>query len=112
MKPSYFNKKGNKIELRITLHAKRRFVERWEKLFPGVPLEEDVEEMIARWFSHANRIKNFSGKEKNRLQRYGKDTLFFRHSNFTFVVQNAEIVTIEISDRGMRHLNSSLPFGQ
>ncbi len=105
--PSYTNKKGKEIKLTISRHAAQRYIQRRAIAFPGesVPNSE-IENQIARWFSNSNKIKNLSRKERTRLLRHGKDTMFFRTSAFTFVVQNATIVTVELSDKKMRHLNN------
>jgi len=39
------------------------------------------------------------------MRRHGKDTLYFRADTFTFIVQGATIVTVEISDKNKRRLN-------
>lgn len=103
MKLGYTNKKGNFVELILSEHAKKRFVERWKKL-NNEPINNVEEEIINR-FNSSNLVQNLSNKDKTRLKRYGKDTLYFRTFGFTFVVQNCIIKTIEISDKGKRHLN-------
>ena len=108
-KPFYFNKKRQRIELEISYHARYRFVQRWQKLYGQTLTFEEVDKYIVRYFPGATRITNFSQHERNRLRRYGKDTLFFRTSGLTFVVQNGTIITVEISDKGMRHLNVDNP---
>jgi hypothetical protein len=60
-------------------------------------------------FSRAKRLENFGRKLRTRINRYGKDTLYFRHEQFTFVVQDASLVTVEISDSSKRHLNKNTP---
>jgi hypothetical protein len=101
---SYKNKRGESVPVTISAHAKRRFAERWASIFPREPLS-DVEGVIARWFGNAQRVKNLSGQDRRRMERHGKDTLFFRTNAFTFVVQNGVLVTVEVSDRGERQLN-------
>jgi hypothetical protein len=108
-KPFYVNKKNQRIELNITYHARQRFVERWRRLYGQTVTFEQVDQYIARHFPSATRITNFSIHERNRMRRYGKDTLFFRTAGLTFVVQNGAIITVEISDKGMRHLNIDNP---
>jgi len=71
------------------------------------PEPEDLQSFIAERFAYASKVVNHSRVERDRLKRYGSDTLYFRHNDFTFVVQNAVIVTIEISNNGQRHLNKS-----
>lgn len=102
-KLTYINKKGNPIELAITNHAVKKLRQRYKNLY-GSDLD-DPNTFIIKKFSSAIRVINHSKKEKTRLKRHGKDTTYFRSSNFTFVVQDATIVTIEISAKGKRHLN-------
>ena len=104
-RPYYINKKGGKVELSITFHAINRFAKRWNRLHPEQLMPGNVDEEITKLFSYSNRLKNLSQKEKNRLRRYGNDTLFFRHNDFTFIVQNMAIVTVEVSSKGKRHMN-------
>jgi hypothetical protein len=108
-KPFYVNKKKQRIELEISFHARQRFAQRWQKLYRETLSFDQVDQYIIRHFPNATRITNFSNHERNRLRRYGKDTLFFRTSGFTFIVQNGVIITVEISDKGMRHLNVDNP---
>lgn len=105
MNPSYINKKGKLIELSISFHAKCRFASRWRKVFVGETLPNDIEAEICRIFKTASRVINFSKRDKMRLKRYGSDTIFFRSNDFTFVVQDSTILTIEVSKEGMRYLN-------
>lgn len=105
-RPHYINKNGKRIELEISHHAFLRLKERWHQLYDS-PEPEDLQSFIAERFAHANKVVNHSKVERERLKKYGSDTLYFRHNDFTFVVQNAVIVTIEISNSGQRHLNKS-----
>jgi hypothetical protein len=105
----YVNKKGNYVKVNISLHSVLRFKERYEALYQKT-LPSDMEflnNFIKDLFSKTNRIEKLSRKEKKRLLRYGEDTLFFRNHNFTFVIQNATIVTIEISAVDKRYLNKT-----
>ena len=67
--------------------------------------KENLLEIFEKIFKTANKVINLNRKEKNRLKRHGQDTMFFRTNGFTFVVQNAQVVTVEISDKNKRHLN-------
>ena len=104
--PSYINKKGKEVILSISHHAVQRFVERRSKAFPGETLlnSEIIKDITNRFFA-ANKIKNLSRQDNIRLNKYGKDTMFFRTNAFTFVVKNATIVTVELSDKNLRCLN-------
>jgi len=106
----YTNSKGKEILVGITHHARKRFRERWERLNPSVPLTEStLDQTLIDSFSRAKRLENFGRKLRTRINRYGKDTLYFRHEQFTFVVQDASLVTVEISDSSKRHLNKNTP---
>lgn len=109
---SYTNNKGKRIVVGITHHARQRFVERWKRVYPDALLASDrsiVDQTIADCFSQAKRVETFGRKIRTRLKRHGKDTLYFRTSHFTFVVQDAALLTVEISDPGKRHLNNRNP---
>jgi hypothetical protein len=92
------------VELDITSHAFLRFRERWS-LLHKISSPVDLHAFITEKFSHAGRIKNHSREEKKRLKRYGSDTLYFRNNDWTFIVQDAKIITIEISNQEQRHSN-------
>lgn len=99
----YVNKKGVRIELTLTKHAIDSFKSRYYALFEKDPV--NIEEYLNSLFSGANRVANLNKHELNRLKRYGTDTMFFRNGDFTFVVQNSAVKTIEISRQGFRYLN-------
>lgn len=103
--PSYVNRKGQQVRLVITHHARQRFRERWTVAFPGKPLRGAVDGHVAEWFGKAQRAEPLSRRDHTRLRRHGDDTLFFRAPPFTFVVQSGAILTVELSDRGLRPLN-------
>ena len=105
--PSYVNKKGKEVELKVSRHAVGRFIERWRFAFPGEALKNSqVIPKMTEIFSHTNRVKNFSGKEKRRMARHGqKDVLYFRTQSFTFVVSNGHIITVELSGKDLRQFN-------
>ncbi len=103
-KPYYINRKNNCIQLQITYHALKRFCERWVCLY-NTPVPENACEFITQKFLKSSRVININKFERKRLKRYGKDTIFFRNSDFTFVVYNKAIVTIEISRKEKRQLN-------
>jgi hypothetical protein len=105
MKPFYQSKKGRKIELEITKHARYRFRHRWS-LLSGHWSYENIDETITAFFNESKRITNFNNRPelKKRLKRNGNDSLYFIDRYFTYIVQNKTIVTIEISG-GSRNLN-------
>ena len=102
----YTNKRGKEVELRLTVHARQRFIQRWHRINPDQPLDEAaVDREIASLFARACRVTNLSAIERQRLDRHGKDTLLYRIDEFTFVIQAAAVLTIEISDRDYRRYN-------
>jgi hypothetical protein len=57
----YINRDGNPIVLKLSRHARWRFITRWQLVFPEKSLtEESVDKEIAVVFSHASRVKNLS----------------------------------------------------
>jgi len=108
IKPYYLDEREEKVEIAISNHALERVRQRWSLLYPNSKPPDDLYRFIAEKFSHSVKISNYSTQETKRIQRYG-ETLFFRHSDFTFVVQNSVIVTIEISNKGQRGLNAIKP---
>lgn len=106
-KLTYHNKWGQLINVTISRHARERFLMRWPRMFPEKPLAEDtVDDVIASWFSRTSLLKKISPHLK---RKYGTNTLYFRTTAFTFVVKDTVIVTILISDRDKRYLNSQIP---
>jgi len=108
-KPTYINNKGNTVSVTITPHAKLRFGQRWQHVYPNIVLPKDNDEILAKWFNKAKRIEPKSDKYKERLKRHGKDSLYFSASPFCFVVQSAQIVTVELDGKDKRHLNKIKP---
>ena len=103
---SYVNKKGKEVKLLATRHSYNRFIDRYNMLHPENKIEpKQVVNYFNNTFSNTQRIKNTNKQEKLRLKKHGKDTMFFRTSGFTFIVENAMIVTVEISDRNKRFMN-------
>jgi len=103
---SYVNKKDKVITLTATRHAYSQFVDRYKLAFAKKDLDNtEVPALFEKFFSESKRVTKLNRKEKTRLKRYGDDTMFFRTSYFTFVVQNKQIVTVELSNRRMRVLN-------
>lgn len=102
---TYTNKKGKKVVLEVTTHALNRIARRTlvmqDKHLMALPPMEQIRKLM----THATRVTSLNGKEKRRVKRYGKDTMYFRHGNYTVVVQNAAILTVEISSKGNRGLN-------
>ena len=104
-KAFYVNSKNERIVLTITKHAKDRFTQRWSAAFPSQEKPSDINLAIINFFNGAVRHQNFSRKEKTRLKRYGKDTLFFKIDPLTFVVKDAKIITVELNRKDLRCLN-------
>ena len=103
----YTNKKGKKVQLIISRHAMSQFVQRYKLAFPKKDLDyTQVPALFDKFFSESKRVTKFNRKQNTRLKRYGKDTMFFKTNFFTFVVQNGEVRTVELSNKNMRKLNS------
>jgi hypothetical protein len=105
----YISKKNKKVNIEITTHAKIRFFERYNRLFPHKNLKfENVEKYIIKFWKNAT-IKPIETSSflLNRSKKYKGDSLYFKSSYFTFVIENGTIVTIEVSSKNMRHLNNS-----
>ena len=101
---SYVNNKGRRVELVVKRHAVYAFQERFEKLF-GIELScMQAEKHIEARFPATERVKNINHKEQRRIKRHGH-SLFFRDGDFTYVVTNGVLITIEISRKGLRGLN-------
>jgi hypothetical protein len=100
----YINKKGKRVELSLTNHAVKRFVERWKKLYDyPMPAGRPEDTLVAR-FKCATLETPKSWASKRRLKKH-PSTLYFKGEGFTFVVENATIVTVEISSKGKRWRN-------
>jgi len=100
----YLNSNGHRINISITRHAVFAFKVRYLLLFKKpISLIEAQANIIYR-FPLADRVSNLSGKEKIRIKRHGH-SLYFRDSDFTFIIHNGAMVTVEISKKGYRVLN-------
>ena len=103
---AYTNKRGKEVQLSVTRHAYTRFIERYKIAFPDSKMiNEEVPNIFEKIFSRCTKVTKLNRRERTRLKRHGDDTMFFRTSGLTFVIQNAQIVTVELSDKGMRGLN-------
>lgn len=108
---SYKNKKCKEVSCLVTLHAQEQFLKRFNKIKvqpPGQDISSSGElfrAVFTQTWHKAVRVKNLTNSEIRRINKYDGETLFFRTSGFTFVVCNATVVSVEISDKGKRHLN-------
>lgn len=100
----YINKKGNKVNLMIKRHAIIVFCERYQRLFKKSITFLDAELYIKHHFPYTDRVDNINKKEFMRIKRHGP-TFYFRDTNFTYVVHDVFIMTVEISKKGYRYLN-------
>ena len=103
----YLNSKGKKIEIIIKRHAVFSFRDRYEKLFGTVLTSTEAEGRIIALFPLASRVKNYNSREKIRIKRHGH-SLYFRDPNFTYVIHNGVMITVEISKKGFRKLNKEI----
>ena len=102
---SYTNKKGKKVELTITRHAYVQFKERCSLVFGHTIDDREVAASFEKIFATNDRVVKLNRQEQWRQKKHGGEALYFRTNGLTFIVQNANIVTVEISDKGKRHLN-------
>lgn len=101
---SYVNNKGKRVALEVKRHAVFAFQERFRNLFgTEISCAQAVKHIECR-FKHAQRVKNINNKEQRRIRRHGH-SIYFRDGDFTFVVTNGVLITIEISRKGLRCLN-------
>jgi len=92
----YKNRKGNKIEVTATNHARYRFMHRWKEAKPDLPNEGKKHSVLAKYFNDASIMKSSGTNYENRRKRYGEDTLYFKNDLFVFIVQSAQLRTVEI----------------
>lgn len=100
----YYNKKSRKVRVAITRHAVFAFQIRYNLLFDTHISLRTAENLIKSRFPLASRISNLSFREQTRVKRHGH-SLFFRDPEFTYVVHNGAMKTVEISKKGFRDLN-------
>lgn len=93
MQPYYINKHDRRVYLKISQHAKQRFIERFIKVHGRAP-KKSADEMIRRMFMASTHIKTHLKKCKPRKRRRYSGDLYFRCNEFIFVVQDATIVTV------------------
>ena len=102
----YINSKGKPVEVAITDHALHRFRQRWVHAFPNKGLA-NTQEVLVKWFTKAKRINPTGREYRERLLRYGDDTLFFQADPFVFVIQAGVVKTVELGTRELRSLNKA-----
>ena len=102
---NYINSKGKAVGVTITRHAVFAMQERYKRYY-GIEISaKQAEEQITKRFPGCNRLKNLTAYEKKRDKKYNGDTLYFRELEFTFIVQDALLKSVEISAKGKRGLN-------
>ena len=100
----YISSKGNKVYVNITQHAINRFLIRHRLVF-GKPTENPIND-IRQLFNNGSRLSLRKRKVlRDRAKKYKGDSLYIKNGSFVFVVENAQIVTVEIGDDGQRYLN-------
>ncbi|MCK9439404.1 hypothetical protein M0Q39_05090 [Patescibacteria group bacterium] len=104
MNLTYVNKKNKKVNVIISAHAKKRFIERFNRVFPETPIlnSDSVEKQI---YNYWNRAVLKPIKIKERIKKYNNNTLYFVSDYFRFVVENSTIITIELCSKNTKHLN-------
>ena len=106
---TYKNNKST-VNVEITRHAVLQMQDRYNKLFDRKITATEAEQMIIKRFPGCDRLKNLKQVEKLRVKKHPGVTLFFRDLDFTFVVQDAKLMSVEISRAGKRHLNKISEF--
>jgi hypothetical protein len=101
---SYVNNKGRRVSLEVKRHAVFAFRDRFENLFGTKISCTQAEHHIEARFPATQRVRNINHKEKGRIKRHGH-SLYFRDGDFTYVVTNGVLITVEISRKGARCLN-------
>jgi hypothetical protein len=106
---TYCNRHGERVSVRVSLHARARFYHRWMSLHPTWEIAEQLDEVLLLYFQQARRIEHLQGQYAVRRRKYGKDTIFFWSRPFVFVVKDASIITVELATGDTRHLNKATP---
>lgn len=101
----YKNRHSKIVTLKPTIHALKRFHQRYGLVFSKELPDNKVEAELANWFHGAQRKSPNGKKYKTRQKRHGKDSLYFVNLPFIFVVQSNRLMTVELGTRDTRHLN-------
>lgn len=102
---SYVNARGKLVNVSVSKHAMKRFIERYWRVYPAVTLGADAGLVLANLFNAAKRFPGMARKYQSRKERHGQDTLFFMSQPFVFVVQAATLVTVELGTSDTREMN-------
>lgn len=101
----YLNKKGKQVRVEIRCHAVTQYRKRAKALYGIDMTNQQAADAIRKRFPGMDRkLGNFNRHEKKRLKKY-EQTIFFKDEEFTFVVQDAKLLTVEIGRKGERGLN-------
>lgn len=102
----YTNRHGKEIQVTVTNHARRRWIQRWGALHPEKDASDPDLVRLAEYFSKAVRIEPKGSHYKRRMKRRGgEDTLYFKYNDFVFIVQSAALITVELGGKNSRQLN-------
>ena|SRR3990167_10079288 len=101
----YKNNKGRDVAVTITRHAVFAMQERYKNYYGIEITAKQAEQQIIKRFPGCNRVKNLSLLEKKRTKKHNGNTLYFRELEFTFIVDDAYLKSVEISAKGKRGLN-------
>ena len=105
MNISYRNGKGKRVEVDVTRHAVLQFQDRFKKLYGSHITALGAQERICNIFPNTDRVYNLKLVERQRAKKYKEATLYFRDSDFTFIVADGFLLSVEISRRGERWRN-------
>lgn len=100
----YLNSKGKRVDVTVTRHAVFAFQHRYKKLFDTELSILQADNKLIELFPLASRVKNHNIRERTRIKRYGH-SLYLRDANFTYVIHDGHMMTVEISKKGFRNLN-------
>jgi serine/threonine protein phosphatase PrpC len=99
----YTNRKGRVIEVTVSEHALRRYMQRREMRYEVAITQAEALLFIEHAFNRAERT--LTSSYRNRCRKYKGESLYFKSDGFVFVVENGTIVTVEIASKKQRHLN-------
>lgn len=102
---TYINKKNNRVQVKVTCHSIKQLQIRYCNMFKKQLNFDQAKKHIAKIWPGMDRVISLTQKQIKRNRKYTGETLLFRDLNFTFIINNSVLRTIEISQNGKCHLN-------
>ena len=99
---------GLGLEVGVTTHAMERFIQRHMLMNPNLDVNLNPIEIMEKSFSFSRQITTPITEERNEHHVFGAD--YYRNRNFTFVVVNDNVVTVEI--HGVKQSLNRIPLGE